>query len=122
LTNGSRFNAGQARSDEPRCGDQSVNRRLRAHYAWSDKRGELYADAYRSAYVLTYPLSALAVFVALLPMAAQLPGAAEILCVAVELGMFLTILLAPMAVSLKTRGSAGGYWLTSHTSVRRASF
>src|SRR5262249_20212775 len=45
------------------------NRRLRVHYAWSDKRGDLYADAYRSAYVLCYLLSALAVVIALMPMA-----------------------------------------------------
>ena len=44
-----------------------VNSRLRGHYAWPDKRGDLFADAYRSGYVLTYLLSAIAVLVALLP-------------------------------------------------------
>jgi hypothetical protein len=44
-----------------------VNLRLRAHFVWSDKLGDLYADRYRSAYVLTYGLAALAVLLALLP-------------------------------------------------------
>jgi Protein of unknown function (DUF4231) len=70
-----------------------VNRRLRPHYAWSDKRGDLYADAYRSAHVLTYLLSATAVFIALLPMAAGLEGAAQTICVVTEFVILLVIVL-----------------------------
>jgi hypothetical protein len=73
--------------------DDWVNARLRAHFAWPDKRGDLYADAYRSGYVLTYLLSALAVFVALLPRTAGLEGDAQTACVAIELVMLLVILL-----------------------------
>jgi uncharacterized protein DUF4231 len=81
------------REHKPLDVEDWVNRRLRAHYAWSDKRGDLYADAYRSAYVMTYLLSAFAVFVALLPMAAHWEGRAQIACVAIELVMLLVILL-----------------------------
>jgi hypothetical protein len=70
-----------------------VNNRLRPHYAWADKRGDMYADAYRSAYVLTYLLSATAVFMALLPMAANLEGIGETVCVAIEFVILLTIVL-----------------------------
>ena len=73
--------------------DDWVNSRLRAHFAWPDKRGDLYADAYRSGYVLTYLLSAFAVFVALLPRTAGLEGDAQTACVAIELVMLLVILL-----------------------------
>jgi hypothetical protein len=73
--------------------DDWVNVRLRGHYAWPDRRGDLYADAYRSGYVLTYLLSALAVLVALLPMAAGLEGEAQTICVLFEFGMLLGILL-----------------------------
>jgi hypothetical protein len=73
--------------------DDWVNKRLRAHFAWPDKRSDLYADAYRSGYVLTYLLSALAVFVALLPRTAGLEGDALTACVAIEFVMLLIILL-----------------------------
>jgi hypothetical protein len=73
--------------------DDWVNVRLRGHYAWPDRRGDLFADAYRSGYVLTYLLSALAVLVALLPMAAGLEGEAQTICVLIEFGMLLGILL-----------------------------
>jgi hypothetical protein len=46
-----------------------VNRRLRPHFAWADRRGDIYADSYRSAFVLIYLLSSFAVFLALLPIA-----------------------------------------------------
>ena len=45
-----------------------VNAALREHYAWADKRADLYADAHRSASILTSLFAALAVFLALLPM------------------------------------------------------
>jgi len=73
--------------------DDWVNTRLRGHYAWPDKRGDLYADAYRSGYVLTYLLSAAAVLVALLPMAAGLKGPPQTVCVATEFVILLVILL-----------------------------
>lgn len=71
-----------------------VNRQLRGHYAWADKRGDLYADAYRSSYILIYLLSAAAVFMALLPMAAQLHhGTVKSTSVAFELVILLLIVL-----------------------------
>jgi len=42
-----------------------VNRRLRPHYAWSDKLADWYADRYRSAYILVYLLSAIGVLISL---------------------------------------------------------
>ena len=47
-----------------------INGVLRAHYAWSDKLADRYADAHRSAFVWASLLAATAVFLALLPMAA----------------------------------------------------
>jgi hypothetical protein len=73
--------------------DDWVNTRLRGHYAWPDKRGDLFADAYRSGYVLTYLLSAIAVLVALLPMAAGLEGEAQTICVLIEFAILLGILV-----------------------------
>lgn len=70
-----------------------VNRRLRTYYGWPDKLGDLYADAYRSGYILTYLFSAAAVLVALLPMASGLQGKAQTVCVAVEFAILLAILL-----------------------------
>jgi len=49
-----------------------VNRHLRPHYAWPDKLADYYADRYRSAFLLAYGLAALAVFLALFPLAAGL--------------------------------------------------
>jgi hypothetical protein len=82
-----------AGAPEPSEVEDWVNRRLRVHYAWSDKRGDLYADAYRSAYVLTYLMSAFAVLVALLPMALGRPEWLERTCVVLELIMLFLILL-----------------------------
>lgn len=48
----------------------AVNAALREHYAWSDKRADLYADAHRSTNIATSFFAALAVFLALIPMAA----------------------------------------------------
>jgi hypothetical protein len=73
--------------------DDWVNAGLRGHYAWPDGRSDLFADAYRSGYVLTYLLSAIAVLVALLPMAARLEGEAQTICVVIEFVMLLGILL-----------------------------
>ena len=46
-----------------------VNDGLRAHYAWSARLADLYADAHRSTYVVASLFAAVAVFLALLPMA-----------------------------------------------------
>jgi hypothetical protein len=46
-----------------------INSRLRRHFGWADGLANYYADAHRSAFVLSYLLSAGAVFTALLPMA-----------------------------------------------------
>jgi hypothetical protein len=43
-----------------------INSRLRAHYAWSDKLADLYADRYRSSFVIAYLFGAVAVILALL--------------------------------------------------------
>lgn len=84
--------AGSAQTPPPDL-DDWVNTRLRGHYAWPDGRGDLLADAYRSGYVLTYLLSAIAVLVALLPMAAGLEGEAQTICVGIEFVMLLGTLL-----------------------------
>ena len=47
-----------------------VHSRLWPHYAWADGLADYYADANRTAFLLSYLLAAAAVFVALLPMAA----------------------------------------------------
>jgi hypothetical protein len=77
----------------PSIVEDRVNRRLRPHYAWADKRGDMYADAYRSGYVLIYLLSATAVFMALLPLAAGAGDNAELVCVAIEFAILLAIVL-----------------------------
>jgi hypothetical protein len=47
-----------------------ANEKLLPHYAWADKLADRYADAYRSTYIFIYLSASLAVFLALLPMAA----------------------------------------------------
>jgi hypothetical protein len=54
----------------PTYGASWINSALRSHYAWSDKLADRYADAHRSAFVWNSLLAALAIFLALLPMAA----------------------------------------------------
>jgi hypothetical protein len=71
--------------------EEWINRRLRPHYAWSDKRGDLYADAYRSGYVLTYLISATAVFLALLPMASGWKDGRQTICDLAELAILLGV-------------------------------
>lgn len=75
-----------------------VNRRLRPHYAWSDKLADLNADSYRSTFVLAYLVAALAVLLALLPGAAGWhDGAGErrrVLSIALEFAMVAGILVA----------------------------
>ena len=60
--------------------------RLRPFYAWPDKLAVLYADRYRSAFTIKYLIAALAVVLALLPVALGLfPSLAEIVCIGLEL-------------------------------------
>ena len=92
----------------PRSADQPapaafwVNARLRGHFAWADKLADLKADAYRSAYILGYLLSAAAVFVATLPSAMgwSAGDSAETLCIEAE----LVILLAIVSLLIWGRG------------------
>ena len=75
-----------------------VNRRLRPHYAWSDKLADLNADSYRSTFVLAYLVAAVAVLLALLPGAAGWhDGAGEyrrVLSIALEFALVAGILVA----------------------------
>ena len=58
-------------AEPPASGVGWINAALRAHYAWSDKLADHYADAHRSAFICSSLLAATAVFLALLPMAAH---------------------------------------------------
>lgn len=71
-----------------------ISSRLRGHYAWADKLADLYGDGYRSTYILTYLFSALAVFIALLPMARGLPEGGDIdrAYIATEVGVLVFVL------------------------------
>ncbi len=84
---------GKGRKDPPPRLAAWVNSRLRGHYAWADKLADLYGDGYRSTYILSYLFSALAVFIALLPMAAGLTGIADRWCIAGEFGILVLVLL-----------------------------
>lgn len=70
--------------------------RLRPFYAWPDKLANRYADAYRSVFLLTYLLAALAVGLALMPIAAGLHSSphhsAEAVFIMAELVTILVIL------------------------------
>jgi hypothetical protein len=68
--------------------------RLRPVYAWPDKLSVLYADRYRSAFVITFILAAVAVGLALMPHGAGFTphGTAETICIALELATIVTIL------------------------------
>jgi hypothetical protein len=69
--------------------------RLRPFYAWPDKLADLYADRYRSGFILCYLLAAAAVGLALLPVGlghVSWEGwcyALELGCIVVVLGLFL---------------------------------
>lgn len=73
-----------------------VNRALRPHYSWAGKLSGLYADRYRSGYVLAFPLAAVAVVLALLPGTVapygHIPGF-ELACTLAELVVIGVILL-----------------------------
>ena len=88
--------------DQPPPAAYWVNARLRGHYAWADKLADLKADAYRSASILGYLLSAAAVFVALLPLATGWAAdpAADRLCIETE----FVIVLAILALLVAGRG------------------
>ena len=81
-------------SDAPRVG-YWVNAHLRDHFAWSDKPADIYADAHRSAFVLSYLLAAGAVLVALIPMAMGWSGPQSVQATPLavtELLMLVTVL------------------------------
>jgi hypothetical protein len=61
-----------------------INAQLRAHYAWSDKLADLFADAHRSGFVTSSLLAASAVFAALVPFAGQFGRRAAIATAVVE--------------------------------------
>ena len=67
---------------------------LRPYYAWPDKLAVIYSDRYRSAFILTFLLSAAAVGMALLPVGARLSPYhwAEATCIGLELAAILIIL------------------------------
>ncbi len=80
--------------------DSSVSRwvhgQLWPHYAWADGLADYYGDANRTAFLLSYPLAAAAVFVALLPIAVGDPNW-ERSCAIIELvflGGILGLLMA----------------------------
>ena len=67
---------------------------LRPFYAWPDKLAVLFADRYRSAFLLAFLLAAAAVGLALLPVALGLHPhhGAEIACIALEFVAIVAIL------------------------------
>lgn len=81
-----------AASDQTSLVSRWVSGKLWAHYAWADGLADLYADANRSAFLLSYLLSAAAVFAALLPMALGRPQL-ETVCALAELVILACILL-----------------------------
>lgn len=68
--------------------------RMRPFYAWPDKLAVIYADRYRSAFILAFALAAFAVGMALLPFGLQLPAhhLPETLCIVAELVAIIVIL------------------------------
>ncbi|MGH7025358.1 MAG: hypothetical protein ACREEB_17460 [Caulobacteraceae bacterium] len=70
--------------EEPSEATSWINTRLRAHYAWSDKLADLYADAHRSGFVNASLLAATAVFTALLPVAGNFGQRAAVTTAVVE--------------------------------------
>jgi hypothetical protein len=69
-----------------------INGLLRPYYAWSDKLGDYYADAYRSAFVLAFLFGGLAVFFAILAPATPSFERYEAWFVGAELVLILSIL------------------------------
>ena len=78
---------------EPEPVAEWVNRRLRPHYAWADKLADTFADYYRGTYIFVYLFSAFAVFLALLPYAANWGEEApeRILCIIGEFVIMIGI-------------------------------
>jgi len=89
-----------------------INGEVRSHFAWADRRADLYADAHRSAFIVTSTLAAMAVFLAVLPAALRIEdvkGPAETLAnlanlsfVAAE-GLMLLWLLGVLALERQRR-------------------
>jgi hypothetical protein len=72
-----------------------VSDSLRRFYAWPDKLAVLYANRYRSAFLLVFLLAAAAVGMALLPVGMRLAvhHPVEIVCIALELAAISVILI-----------------------------
>ena len=66
--------------------------RLRPYYAWPDKLADLYADRYRSGFILCYLLAAAAVGLALLPLGLGRVRLERLSC-ALELGCIVLVLV-----------------------------
>ncbi len=79
--------------ESPAIGE-SVNL-LRPYYAWLDKLSVLYADRYRSTFIVSFLAAALAVMLALLPIAFafQSHGVEEAITISLELVAILTIVV-----------------------------
>lgn len=70
----------------------AVNGIFLRHYAWANQLSIYYGNLYRSAFVVCYLLAAVAVFLALAPMAAHWEHGKESLCIGGELLAILAIL------------------------------
>jgi hypothetical protein len=64
-----------------------------AHYAWANELSIYYANLYRSAFVVSYFLAAVAVFLALIGLVAGLPEDAVLILTLLELSAIVTILV-----------------------------
>lgn len=75
--------------------DASDEDRLARHYEWANRLAMLYADRYRSAFVVCYLLAAFAVAMALLPIGLHLQphGSGELVCAALELLSILGVVV-----------------------------
>ncbi|HEY1447692.1 MAG TPA: DUF4231 domain-containing protein [Caulobacteraceae bacterium] len=78
-----------------------INAQLRAHYAWSDKLADLFADAHRSGFVTASLLAASAVFAAIIPVAAQFGRQAAIVTAFVE--VIILVLMVGMPILARRR-------------------
>jgi len=85
-----------------------VNSRLRPHYAWADKLADLYADAYRSSFLLAYGLGVLAVFLALMPVLSLESHSGDAFSIGAELVVVIGIIAL---IVLGNRGRWHERWM-----------
>jgi hypothetical protein len=81
--------------EEAETAAEWTNGRLRSHFAWADRLADFYADKYRSSFFLAYPLAAMAVVLALLPITIEpvwRSPALDITCIIAELVTVAAIL------------------------------